>query len=66
MRWLSSLEPDSRHRGVRNERLHGSGAGFWKEATFGGGGEARVELVGLSCFTLGIREWESHMVYEVS
>jgi len=41
MRWLSSPEPDSRHQGVRNERFHGSGAGFWKEASFGGGGEAK-------------------------
>jgi len=35
MRWLSSLEPDSRHQGVRNERFHGWGLVFGKKRVSG-------------------------------
>ena len=41
--------------------LQESGIGFWKQVSFGSGGEVRVELIRLSCSVLDIQVWARHI-----
>ena len=61
MGWLSPMEPNKRHQGVRTDRFDGVGDWLWKRASFGNGGVVRVEPIKLSCFAPGIREWARHI-----
>ena len=55
MHWLSPLEPNERHQGVRTDRFDGVGDWLLETAEFRewrGSGAIR-----LSCFAPGIQEW---------
>ncbi|CAZ81353.1 unnamed protein product [Tuber melanosporum] len=56
MCWLSTLEPNNRHQSARTEKFGGvGGLVFGRKGVSGGEGVVKVESIGLSCFTVGIR-----------
>jgi hypothetical protein len=61
MRWLSPLEPNNRHQGVRTDRFDGVGDWLLETSEFREWRGVRVEPIRLSCFAPGIREWARHI-----
>ena len=61
MRWLSLLELNNRHQGMRAHRLNGVGDCLLKRASFRSGEVVQVEQIRPSCFAPGIRGWGRHI-----